>query len=86
MTCDIDLNPTSGIPDIVKIFIVYRLKQNSISPKADNPPRNSNGLRHGLFGHDNGGYDKFVAFKDLTRGNLIISGTIDRYVNFGPNL
>ena len=44
MTCDINLNPVSGIPDIVNIFIVYRLKQNSSSPAAENPPRNSNYL------------------------------------------
>ena len=81
MLCNIDLNPTSGTPDIVNIWIVYRFKQNSVSPGPGN-----DGLSHGLFGHDNGGFDKFIAFEDRTRGNLVILRTTGNSVSFGPNL
>ena len=49
---NINLNPASGQADIVNVFIVYRLNSNT----------GSYFVRNGLFGHDNGGFDKFVTF------------------------
>ena len=64
MISNIDLNPASGADDIVHVFILFRLKSHS-GPDSH--------FRNGLFGHDNQGWDKFVAYKPTTN-NLIISG------------
>ena len=63
MISNIDLNPASGADDIVYVFILFRLKSHS-GPDSH--------FRNGLFGHDNQGWDKFVAYKPTN--NLIISG------------
>ena len=60
MVSSLDLNA-----DSVHIFILFRLKTNSGSD-----PNFSNGL----FGHDNGGWDKFVCFVTGT-SKLLIGGT-----------
>ena len=59
------------------MFIVYRLKQNSVA--------RGNNFRHGLFGHDNGGWGKFVPFEDSTGEDLIIGGASPDYVTVGNN-
>ena len=64
MISNIDLNPASGQDDIVHVFILYRLKSHNGSNQH---------FRNGLFGHDNGGWDKFVVYKP-TSHNLLISG------------
>ena len=54
-------------------FIVYKLNSN-------------NGmywLRNGLFAHDNGGYDKFIAFSPA--GELAVAGTTNEHVICGPS-
>ena len=66
---DIDLNHGVGVDDIVNIFIVYKL--NSIP---------SHYWVNGIFGHDNQGYDKFIG---LYTNNLIISGTVNNFINIG---
>ena len=66
---DIDLNPDVGTDDIVNIFIVYKLKSIPIHYWVN-----------GLCGHDNGGYDKFIG---LYTNNLIISGTVNNFINIG---
>ena len=65
MLSNIDLNPPSGGQDLVHVFILFRLSTHAGS--------NAN-FRNGLFGHDNGGWDKFVSFAANTN-NLIIAGT-----------
>ena len=71
MLSAINLNPGSGQADIVNIFIVYRL----------NSYTRSYFIRNGLFGHDNGGFDKFVAFSP--NGELVISGTPNQHIVIG---
>ena len=66
---DIDLNPAVGADDIVNIFIVYKL--NSIPVHY---------WVNGVCGHDDGGYDKFIG---LYTNNLIISGTVNNFINIG---
>ena len=63
MISNINLNPPSGGQDLVHVVILFKLKF-----------RGAGNFRNGLFGHDNGGWDKFVAFTPNTN-NLIISGT-----------
>ena len=72
MLSDLDLNPGSGQDDIVDVFIVYRL--NSYTGRYF--------IRNGLFGHDNGGFDKFVAFSP--NGELAVSGTTNQHIVIGP--
>ena len=69
---DIDLNPAVGADDIVNIFIVYKL--NTIPTHY---------WVNGLFGHDNSGYDKFIG---LYTNNLIISGTVNNFINIGTGV
>ena len=71
MLSNINLNPGSGQADIVNIFIVYRL----------NSYAGSYFVRNGLFGHDNGGFDKFVTFSPT--GELVISGTPNQHIVIG---
>ena len=73
MLSNINLNPGSGQDDIVNVFIVYRL----------NSYTGSYAVRNGLFGHDNGGYDKFIAFSST--GHLLVSGTINQHIVIGPS-
>ena len=63
MTSLIDLNPGGG-NDIVHVFILFRL-----ATHAGSDPN----FRNGLFGHDNGGWDKFACFVANTN-NLVIAG------------
>ena len=76
MVSNINLNPATGANDIVHVFILFRLKTHSGS--------NAN-FRNGLFGHDNGGWDKFVAFNPLASNSLIISGTKNQKIEVGGN-
>ena len=64
MISTINLNPASGAVDIVHVFMLYRLHSNN---------GNNAQFRNGLFGHDNGGWDKFVCYRP-TSHNLLISG------------
>ena len=73
MLSDINLNPGSGQDDIVNVFIVYRI----------NSYTGSYAVRNGLFGHDDGGYDKFVAFSPT--GELLVSGTTNQHIVIGPS-
>lgn len=75
MLSDINLNPKSGASDIVNIFIVYK-----INSFAGNP---SYPFRNGLFGHDNGGWDKFICFG--INGDLVIGGTTNNNIVVGSN-
>ena len=61
MISDIDLNPASGQDDIVHVFMLYGLHSHNGSYVH---------FRNGLFGHDNGGWDKFVVF-DPTNSNAM---------------
>ena len=67
MISNIDLNPASGAKDIVHVFILYRLH----SHNGTNPD-----FRNGLFGHDNGGWDKFVVFDPKNSNAMRISGVL----------
>ena len=69
MISDIDLNPSSGEEDIINIFIVYKL--NSIPTHY---------WVNGICGHDDAGYDRFIG---LYTNNLIISGTVNNFINIG---
>ena len=71
MFSNIDLNPASGANDIVHVFILFRLATHA---------GNNSHFRNGLFGHDNGGWDKFVAFNPLNSNSLIISGTTNQKI------
>ena len=72
MISDSNLNAITGKKDVINVFIVYKL--NSV------PSSGSDWLRGGLFGHDNGGYDKFVCFANPTTKELIISGNSGDFV------
>ena len=69
MISQVDLNN-----DAVNVFIVYRLTSRGPAQSYWN---------NGLFGHDNGGYDKFVAHSG---SNIVISGAADpdKCVYVGP--
>ena len=54
MVSNIDLNPASGKNDQVHVFTVVRL--HSFSGAGPD-------FKNGLFGHDDGRWDKFVCFK-----------------------
>ena len=73
MLSNINLNPGSGQADIVNVFIVYRLSSYT----------GSYAVRNRLFGHDNGGYDKFIAFSPT--GHLLVSGTTNQHIVIGPS-
>ena len=73
MISDINLNVNAGEEDIVNVFIVYNISLFS----------GTYWCRCGLFGHDNGQFDKFVAFSP--QGDLIISGTINDHIVIGKN-
>ena len=73
MLSNINLNPGSGQADIVNVFIVYRLSSYT----------GSYAVRNGLFGHENGGYDKFIAFSPT--GHLLVSGTTDQHIVIGSS-
>ena len=64
MTSAIDLNPASGANDRVHVFHVFRVHSHNGSNQH---------FRNGLFGHDDGGWDKFLVYKPTTH-NLLISG------------
>ena len=79
MISQIDLNPGNNQQDIVNIFIVYKLNSRSTT---------NYWVNNGLFGHDNGGFDKFVCFgKHGTTGSetLMIAGVNGDVVLFGPH-
>ena len=69
MLSNIDLNPATGANDIVHVFILFRLKTHAGSNQY---------FRNGLFGHDNGGWDKFVCFNPRTSNSMVISGTTNQ--------
>lgn len=76
---NINLNITDHNKDYVNIFIFYRLK---------NRATNHFIFANGLFGHDNGGWDKFVCF-DKNSSSMLIAGAYSSdqngYVVIGPN-
>ena len=80
MISEIDLNLGVSQPDFVNIFIVYKLNSHT---------RTNYWVNNGLFGHDNGSFDKFVCFvKHGTTGfeTLMIAGVDGSdVVLFGPN-
>ena len=75
MVSNIDLNPATGANDIVHVFILFRL--NSMTG-------NYHQFANGMFGHDNGGWDKFVAF-NKNNNKLMIAGTQNNYIEVGGN-
>ena len=77
MISNSNLNPITGKKDIVNVFIVYKL--NSISSSG------SDWLKGGLFGPDNGGYDKFVCFANPTTRELIVGGDSNDFIVIGGN-
>ncbi|XP_018672489.3 uncharacterized protein LOC108950824 [Ciona intestinalis] len=64
---NLDLNPKQGENDLITVFVVYRLDS----------PRRYTKTWHGLFGIDNGDYDKVIA---LNIDKLHIGGTIGGYI------
>ena len=73
MLSNIDLNVASGGLDIANVFIVYKL----ISYTGTYWTRN------GLFGHDNGGFDKFVSIGPS--GDLIVADAVNDHIVIGPH-
>ena len=71
MLSNINLNPASGGNDIVHVFILFGLKTH-----AGSDPN----FRNGLFGHDNGGWDKFVVFNPRNSNSMVISGTTNNKI------
>ena len=79
MLSEIDLNPGNNQQDIVNIFIVYKLNSRSTT---------NYWVNNGLFGHDNGGFDKIVCFGiHGTTGfeTLMIAGVNGDVILFGPH-
>ena len=74
MISDINLSPRHLQRDTVNAFIVYRLITFDT---------NTYWLRSGLFGHDNRGFDKFIAFLPSPSKDLVISYGGD-YATIGP--
>ena len=74
MISDSNLNPISGKKDIINVFVVYKLNSVSLGTEW---------TKSALFGHDNGGYDKFVCFSSLK--SLIISGINQEFIVIGAN-
>nr|XP_002126333.1 uncharacterized protein LOC100183810 [Ciona intestinalis] len=64
MVANYNLNSESGVNDRLTVTIVYRINDNNA---------NNGWVRNGLFGHDNGDFDKFITF--LPDGSLVISRT-----------
>ena len=77
MNSDSNINPITGKQDIINVFIVYKL--NSV------PSSGSDWLKGGLFGNDNGGYDKFIAFANPTTRDLVVSGDSKEFIVIGGN-
>ena len=73
MLSNINLNVASGGQDIVNIFIVYKLLSST----------GTYWLRNGLFGHDDAGFDKFVAFSPSS--HLVVAGTQHNHIVVGPS-
>ena len=67
MITDSNLNPVSRKKDIFNVFIVYKLKSYY----------GSTWLKSGLFGNDNNGWDKLIAFAN--NGDLITSGDTNNF-------
>ena len=63
MISNSNINPISGKKDIINVFIVYKL--NSLDGEW---------LSGGLFGNDNGGYDKFITFANSSTREMIVGG------------
>ena len=74
MISNINLNAISGKKDIINVFIVYKLKSFSSSNLW---------LRNGLFGNNNGGFDKSIAFGP--NGGLVVSGDKNNFNVIGRN-
>ena len=70
MISDVTLNPVGGAKDIVNVFIVYKI--NSYPSQLNWCTR--------VFGKDNGGYDKFVAFSTNSRNLGIPGATPDLFI------
>ena len=73
MISNINLNSTDPNNDKVNVFIVYKIRTVSSSYWTAN----------GLFGHDDGGFDKFVSFSNNGSGNLLISGSKNDWFHIG---
>ena len=73
MLSNIDLNVAAGEQDIVNVFIVYKLLSFT----------GTYWTRNGLFGHDNGSFDKFVSFGPS--GDLIVAGATNDHIVIGVN-
>ena len=73
MISDIDLSPATGEEDIVNIFIVYKLSSFG----------GTYCTRCGLFGHEDGFFDKFISF--VPSGDIIISATTNDHIVIGQN-
>lgn len=73
MLSQINLNSTDPKNDKVNVFIVYKTRAVDTSYWTAN----------GLFGHDDGGFDKFVSFSNNTNGNLVISGYKNQWFHIG---
>ena len=65
---NVNLNAERGKRDAVHAFILFRLRTHNTGSHPQ--------FRNGLFGHDNGGWDKFVCFHK-TNHNLLIGGTVN---------
>ena len=72
MLSDINLNPALGDEDIVNVFLVYRLNSIPVHYWVNR-----------VMGHDDQGYDKFIG---LFTANLIISGTVNNFINIGTGV
>ena len=78
MISDINLNKQGNNPDIVNVFIVYRIKGYNGSYWTINS----------IFGHDNSKFDKLISFGPLVSGcsDLIVSGaTPTDHIVIGTN-
>ena len=77
MISDINLNKQGNNPDIVNVFIVYRIKSYNGSYWIINT----------IFSHDDGFFDKFIGFRPEKNGcsDLIISGTQNDHIIIGIN-
>ena len=74
MISNINLNPKSGEPDIINVFIVYRFKSfYSTTP-----------FNTVLFGNKNINFDKNIAFLPSPKKDLVVSNGYN-YKTIGPS-
>ena len=77
MIANVHLNTVAGKRDTIHAFILFRLNTFAGTNRI---------LRNGLFGNDNGGWDRMVIYSAQAGNNLVIGGAVkDKSEAYGGN-